>query len=443
MALGATVFCTVLGSSSVPELVSVGRKLRWGSLFVLLVLGAWLALREMRRPPRVTLVVLGLGAWLAALGLVSAAWSVDPSLTIGRAGSFTLMLLAAAALALAASSRPRMPACLLYGILGGVAAAALGGLAVLALRHQDALQAASATSPTRYRGLGENPNTVPLLIGVTAPVALWALLRARSLRGRIALTLVLVLLVGSLAASQSRGGVAAAGIGCGVQIVLLLPRWPRRVIVGGALALVVAAAVIALPSASPNYPASRFQDAHYIGRLADELDFHKGVYHRSLLGSSGRIEAWRGALDQIGGRPLLGYGFGTEDHVFVDRFYDFEGGHVENSFLGMGLQLGILGVASLLALFGGIAVAAVQALRRRQKLSDPAPALAAVGIAGLVLMCVQSFVYSVGDVATVSFWVMVFLLTSSDGRRQLLVHEAPGQNDEQPTPRAPAPVATP
>jgi O-antigen ligase len=258
------------------------------------------------------------------------------------------------------------------------------------------------------------------------------------------MALVLVLLVGSLAASQSRGGLAAAGLGCAVQILLLLPRWPRRLLfAAGAVALVIAAVVI-LPSANPTYPASRFQDTHYIGRLADELDFHRGLYHRSLLGSSGRLEAWRGALNQIGGRPLLGYGFGTEDHVFVDRFYDFEGGHVENSFLGTGLQLGILGVVSLLALFAAIAVASVHALRRRNKVSDPAPALAAVGIAGLVLMFVQSFVYSVGDVATVTFWVMAFLLAALPGQRQPPMHAAPGEKDEhEPTPRAPAPVATP
>ena len=34
----------------------------------------------------------------------------------------------------------------------------------------------------------------------------------------------------------------------------------------------------------------------------------------------------RAPLDQAAERPLLGYGFGTENRVFVDRFYAFEGG---------------------------------------------------------------------------------------------------------------------
>jgi hypothetical protein len=426
-------------------------------LAVLLALAVWLAMREMRRPTRRMLVVFALGVWLAGLGLVSTSWSVDPRLTFERAGSFTLALLAAAALALAARGRPRLPVWLLYGILGGVAAATLGGLVVLAVRHQDAVQAAGIATPTRYRGLGENPDTVSLLIGLTAPVALWAVLRARGIWGRIAATLVLVLLVGSLAASQSRGGLAVAGIGCVVQVLLLLPRWRGRLINAGAVALVVAAAVVIPHSASaahstntgrlpissasaspgragrattPSYPAGHFKDAHYSGRLEDELYFHAGSYHRSLLGSSGRLEAWRGALNQIRGRPLLGYGFGTEERVFVDRFYDFQGSYVENSFLGLGLQLGIVGVVSMVALFAAIAVASVPALRRPRKLGDPAPALVAAGIAGLLLMLVQSYVYSVGDVATTSFWVMVFLLAGLPGQRQPLTHVALSQKEE-------------
>jgi O-antigen ligase len=162
------------------------------------------------------------------------------------------------------------------------------------------------------------------------------------------------------------------------------------------------------------------------------------------LGSSGRTEAWGGALNQIEGRPLLGYGFGTENHVFVDRFYDFEGSYVENSFLGLGLQLGIVGAASIIALLAAIAVASVPVLRRPRDLGDPAAALAAVGIAGLVLMFVQSYVDSVGDVGTVTFWVSCFVLAGLPAARQSLEHQATsGQKDEhEATPGARVPVAT-
>ena len=66
--------------------------------------------------------------------------------------------------------------------------------------------------------------------------------------------------------------------------------------------------------------------------------------------ASGRIAAWEGALEQIGDRPILGYGFGTEQKVFIDRWYYFQGGSAENSYLGLLMQLGAVGLALVLAM---------------------------------------------------------------------------------------------
>ena len=68
---------------------------------------------------------------------------------------------------------------------------------------------------------------------------------------------------------------------------------------------------------------------------------------RSFFGASGRTEAWRGALQQAAERPLLGFGFGTEDKAFVDRYYGFVGSLPENSYIGISLQLGLVGLAAL------------------------------------------------------------------------------------------------
>jgi O-antigen ligase len=251
------------------------------------------------------------------------------------------------------------------------------------------------------------------------------------------MALVLVLLVGSLAASQSRGGLAAAGVGIVVLLLLILRRWWRRVVFVGAVALVVVAAVVIHHSPSSTHttstsrrPSVPVKDARYAGRLEDELDFRNSPSIWSFLGSSGRTEAWRGALKQIEGRPLLGYGFGTENHVFVDRFYDFEGSYVENSFLGLGLQLGMVGAVSLIVLLAAIAGASLPALRRQRDRGDPAAALAAVGAAGLLLMFVQSYVYSVGDVATVTFWVSCFLLAGLPAGAQPLGDQVPSSLED-------------
>src|SRR5205823_2347589 len=96
---------------------------------------------------------------------------------------------------------------------------------------------------------------------------------------------------------------------------------------------------------SPSANTERYtpNDAQYHIRLEDELgvpSHYQSPAGRSLLGGSGRREAWRGALRQGDGRPVAGYGFGTEESVFVDRYQTFQGGVPENSYLGVYLQLG-------------------------------------------------------------------------------------------------------
>jgi hypothetical protein len=90
-------------------------------------------------------------------------------------------------------------------------------------------------------------------------------------------------------------------------------------------------------------------------RLQDEIGFPlAGAYRppvpRTMFGSSGRAQAWDGALHQAARRPGAGYGFGTENKVFVDRFYSFEGDFVENTYLGILLQVGAAGLAVFLLL---------------------------------------------------------------------------------------------
>jgi hypothetical protein len=131
---------------------------------------------------------------------------------------------------------------------------------------------------------------------------------------------------------------------------------------------------------------------------------------RSLLGSSGRVQAWSGGVSQSLQRPLLGFGFGTEDKVFLDRFYVFESTRVENSYIGLWLQVGLVGLAAflaILAVLGWRIVRGWRALRR-----EPGVAVAAAGIflAGTVMAIPQSYIYSVGNVATVAFWLGALLL---------------------------------
>ena len=434
--LGITVVCMVLGSSSVHEVVGPGKKLRWVALVLLTGVGLWLVLRDRLRfaPGAPLRRMLVLGSWFAALSIVSALWSVDKRLTFERASSLALLFVAAATLALAARTRPTLPVRLLQGIFLAAYACGVAGLFVLWLRHSVAVQAATVQYPARYDGLGQNPDTIAMLVGIGFPIGLWFFLRASTRLGQAFTGTALLLFVGTIAASGSRGGIVAALAG-GVLLSLVYPAPVRRRMAAALVVVVAMAGATAIsqipkplpltvtttspttgkkttvtPKLPPLGAPVGVGEKQYGGRLQDEVDrFQTGP--RSLFQTSGRLEAWRGAVGQADARPALGYGFGTESMVFLDRFYAFNGQYVENSFIGVYLQLGAIGLISFLALLGVAAVAGVRAIRGADA-DAPVTALAAVLATGIVLMLVQSYAYSVGNVVTVAFWVCGFGVTA-------------------------------
>jgi hypothetical protein len=427
----AVVLLTVVAAGSILDWMSPARKLRWIALVVLAALAVAYVARGRGRLPVAGLLA---AAVFLALALVSVGWSATERLTLGRGLGFGLVLVAASAMALGAAGR-RPPAVehLLHGVLAAAVVVALGGLLVLAFRYDRAVQPATTVSAARYQGLGGGPNMVPMVLAVAAPIAAQlatAATRTRQLLGAGALALLL----GSIAFSGSRGALVAAFSGL-FTFALLAPRGMQRraVALGGVGALLlVTAALGQIPSPSETNPPNPtgqdpapaevtaragFVDANLGGpRLQDEIG-HPGVgvadtrrRVRGLLGSSGRTEAWVGVFEQALKRPLLGYAFGTEDRVFVDRYVFFNSGVPENSYLGLFLQLGLVGLAGFVVLATMLLAPALRSMPRL----DPharSVAAAAVGafVAGLVLALFQSYVYAPGNNATVALWVCGFL----------------------------------
>ena len=89
-----------------------------------------------------------------------------------------------------------------------------------------------------------------------------------------------------------------------------------------------------------------------------------------------------------------------------------------SSYLGMYLQLGVVGVLLLVAAWLVLARSALALLRARSRDVTVAAVCAAIVIAGLCLTVVQSYVYSVGNIASVSFWAATFLLAVSAPERE-------------------------
>lgn len=421
--IALTIFAFVCGSGSVPEVDRFGNKARWAMLLVLLVVAAGAAWREApRRVPR----PMAAAGWLLVLAVVSVAWSVDPRVTFERAGAFILVV-AAAALVAAACARHAERA--LLGVLGGAVLVAFGGLVLLAVDRHWALKRGSTGVPTRFRGLGVDANTASLLYGVVLPVAVFAVMRARNSAQRVAAVAAFLLLDGSIVASGSRaplvGGFAAA-----LLVAALQPA--RRLTTAAALAAVLALSVglgtIAKPLSTnppPKKPAfvqpaakQGYENAEVVFPLEDDVGRSlpgqgEQEQKRSLTGSSGRLAAWKGALHEATLRPVAGHGFGTEATVFDDRYANFAGGVPESSYIGLLLELGIVGLLSFVAVFALWLVAGARAWiaaspERRLLIAGSGAAL----VSGLVMAFVQSYFYSAGNVATLSFWLCGFLLVA-------------------------------
>jgi len=414
--VAATIFAVSLASSSVGELILAGRPWRWRLLVALCLASVAAALLLARRP--LPLLAYGLPLGLVVVAYLSSAWSVDPSLTARRTTAFASLLVAGAALASLAAARPEVERAVLVGVLLGATALAVGGLAVLAFAHGDAIQSADTQSPARYQGLGGNPNTAAMLLSLGVPLALWLVLEARTVVVRVLVAATLALLAASVVASGSRGALIAGLIGS-LVLVGALARGRRRLVLAAATAVAfgVGVWITQLPKPLPR-PVHRAasaplrpvfeRNAERVLPLSQEIGAENGAHpsiRRRLLGSSGRSQAWAGALHTWERRPVAGYGFGTEERAFVDRYYFFDSGLPENSYIGALLQLGLVGLALLLA-------AALWALRRF-RLSPPAAALLA---GGLVLGVTQSYLFAVGNDATIPVWLAWFMLAAAAAR---------------------------
>ena len=428
--LAVTLVAFAAGSSSVTSIVHAGRAARWAALLALFVAAGALAL-EGRAFTRLRVSVLVAAGSFLAVAVESALWSVDPRLTLERAATLVVLLATATAFAAACARRPEVARRLLWGIVAGAAVVTALGLVVLAFDHAAAVEQATLDLPARYRGFGENPNTVSLLLALCLPIATWLAFYART-RAELVLAVVLaVAFDASIAASGSRGALAAGF--AGTFLAVALARAPARVrlVSAAAVAALLAASIAvalapkskgeAAPAPPPSTKSAPKPKPGYRNVESDyPLAFDIGTQapgeaaptHRTLFGLTGRGEAWRGAIDQADERPALGYGFGTEDRVFVDRYANFAGGLPENSYIGIYLQLGAVGLAAFLVLVGGLALAAVRTRSRPE-----ASVSLAVLLAALVLAIAQSYIYSVGNIGTVTVWVCAFLGAAPAGRR--------------------------
>ncbi|MGH3105179.1 MAG: O-antigen ligase family protein [Gaiellaceae bacterium] len=426
----AGLVVSVAAASSNVEFVNIpfGRQLRWVVLVELCACALAYAILQRRRP-RPGFRALAV-AFLLGLALLSAAWSPEPSLTADRALSFVVLFAAAASLSWAAGGRPGFAGHVLRGIAGGSVVVALLGLVHLAISPEQAVIPATTGQGARYNGLGANPNSMAMLLALALPVLAWELAQARSRRRRAAVALAVLLLVGSIVASGSRGALLGAAGGVLVVALVAAPDRRRRLVVAAGIAGALVAGlllmqvppraerdpvVVPVESQRPLAPTGAERVLPLDGEIGSPAAGVKAP-HRGLFSSGGRLHAWRGAIGQVAERPLLGYGFGTEERVFVDRYYLFLAGRVENSYIGTALQLGVVGLVLVVLV---VVLFVVPAARELPALPSEARGVAGaclgVVAAGAVLAATQSYLTAAGGVAAPSFWLCAFMLGAVAG----------------------------
>lgn len=380
-----------LASSSLSGAHGAARPWRWVGLGLF---GAYaLAAFWSRRPlPRVQLAPAILGGLFVALAFLSTAWSISPGLTAGRALALGVLLGAAWAVGWAYAQAP-VQAERIVAFLGlGAAALALAGI-VAALVSSDTGFLRTA-SPVRFRGLGENPATAPLVEAIALPLLIHLASRRRVL-GWTGVALV----AGSILVGQAHAATVAGVVALLIVIVAKPTSWFRRTVLAG---VVVGVAL------GGWYAAGAI--VRHAGPAPRAVPAAARTGSGTVSGGYGRRTAWPAALHLADSRPAGGFGFGTEADAFArlsPRLAPhFESREVENSYLATYLELGVAGAVLALALLLALLRAGVRSIRT----GPLAAALAAAVVAGLLEATVQSFLWSPGNVASLTLWVSAALL---------------------------------
>ncbi len=421
---GWVIFVAFLALMLTPTIVTPARGFlmyfRWVPLAALCLLALVLSirLRSLPRPLyRADAIVLA----IIGLAFFSAIYSIDPQITIARA--FTLLLVYGA---------------LFWGVwIYADASGAENVIRFPVLAAAVAFALHIAVSPFlpnvgfpyygRFAGWAENPGTVGALVALTLPFVLWCTIESQQRRYKVLIGVMLI----ALTLSQARVEAIAALVGSGYFLWRALPR--RRLLLLAAVAVFVGVFLLW------GYVGVGLLVPHVLSGVASPTE--TGVASPTETGVaspwqlpadprysieniqtlSGRVDKWAVGLNYLRERPLLGFGFGTEDRLFgfhgVDsEVYRYTGAYFHNSYLGLAVQLGLVGLVLLYTplLFLVMREIRADAAITRQNLVRSA--LLGVVLSGMSGAFFSSWLYSMGNANALPFWISVMLLVRHSGQ---------------------------
>ena len=378
---GILIFLTIicLAVITIPSFTDIAMQLRWVLffLFCLHIFGDIFLGRTVRRIKFFDVLAIV----FIIYALLSTFYSPYPRLTLERA--ITLLLLYISVFWIIWKyAYDRSPETVINLILQALAPVFIAGYLMIFVGPYRPFMLG------RFTGVFGNPNNLGVMSSIVLPLILWKFLETRK---KTALFLFLLTLLG-LFLSCARGAMNATALSLGYFI---------------------------FGRSKKLRPLLFFSFVSFTLIMAWVIESMIKVYFMSyirvktipILG--GRLEIWPMAMNLIMDKPIFGYGFGEEDkliefkHLPVVQHY---GRYMHNSYLGMLVQLGILG---LIIFFVPLFILLFKELFLRRGSEAPLlrHALLASLIAGLICCVYESFIYSVGNPNVLILWIIIMLLT--------------------------------
>lgn len=373
-----TILCLILGQSRFPSLYSASLWLRWVffALFCLHIFGDIFLGRTVRRIKFFDVLAI----FFIIYAFLSVSYSPFPQLTLERSTTILVLYLSVFWIIwkYAFDYGPEKVCRIILQVAGCVYIA--GFLLIFIGSYRPFLLG-------RFTGIFYNPNGLGVISALILPLAFWRYLETKSSPALFLFILILL----SLFFSGARGSLNAAAISLGYLIYVRSKR-------NKPLVLFFSISVIF----------TLIWAVEALVKTAFRAYFR--VESLSILG--GRLEVWPIALNLIMKKPLFGYSFGVEDKIislYKITLYKHSGTYMHNCYLGIALQLGLIG---LFLLFIPLFMLLFKELFSKQDASVPILryALRSSLIAGLICCIYETYVYSAGNAQAFPFWIIVMLL---------------------------------
>ncbi len=222
-----------------------------------------------------------------------------------------------------------------------------------------------------FRAFGTfgQPNPFGACLGLALPLAIgWLYTRYlnRAMRfsaGTGALFGLVVLLIGGLIASWSRGAWAGAAAAVGLMIVFAPRRLAVGLAIGGGVALIGGAALIS--GVIPASVQARIGD--FTADLSGFQDVRGQVITAANYAVLERLAHWQAGLAMADAHPWLGVGFGAYEAAYPDyrlMNWPFPLGHAHNYYINLLAETGIVGASGYIVAWIAIVWLTVRLLVR-------------------------------------------------------------------------------